>query len=651
MKRKVGLFLLTVLIAVSLGATIVASLAMYRLVSRLQDEELGRIEASLSERFDVFETMLRSENERNTAAMARVLPQIEADIERTGRTPADLTVDEMNALAARYGVQHIYFIDRDHRVFNTNLAYDKGLAFPKGGFSDFLDSVFGKGRAMSDGIDLSSVTGTLRTYTYYGPPGKDYLIEVSTEVRTTLKQSDFGWMSRYFFEDYFSDAVKSNAYVTDVDMYLVNASGTWSLIRPGEKLDPALAARILKEGRLQVPDASGHRVTTYSRYNRADTIKDERPMMIVRRVTYDLALAQEAVLHVFVSSMVLLALTLPLVYWIASRLLQRRIIDPILNLRGEAGAIADGDLDHVIANTDRLDEIGHLARSFASMRDSVRSRINDLRETNLAIERFVPRAFLAKLGKPNIVSVELGDNKREHMTIMFSDIRNFTALSETMTPDENFEFINAYLEHVGPVIRAHGGFIDKYIGDAIMALFENADDAVRAGLSMLAALDDFNERRTAQGLAPVAIGTGINTGSLMMGTVGELHRMDGTVISDAVNLASRIESLTKVYRVRILISQYTYDQLADPGAFAIRPLDVVVVRGKTRPVVLFEVFDRDPASEREAKLRTREPLLRGVEALLQHDIATARIRFEECLALAPGDPAAVNLLKSCPSDA
>lgn len=651
MKRQVGLFLLVVLVAVSLGSTIVASLAMYHLVSRLQDEELHRIEASLSQRFDVFETMLRSENERNTAVMAKVLPQIEVEVDRNGRDPAGLTVDELNELAARYGVQHIYFINRDHKVFNTNLASDRGLVFPKGPFTDFLDSVFGKGRAMSGGIDLSSVTGTLRTYTYYGPPGKDYLIEASTEVRTTLKQGDFGWMSRYFFEDYFSDAVRSNAYVADVDMYLVNDSGTWSLIRPGEKLDPIRAAEILREGRLQVPDASGHRVTTYSRYNRADTINDERPMMIVRKVTYDLALAREAVVHVFVSSMVLVALALPLIYWIASRLLQHRIIDPILNLRGEAGAIAGGDLDHAIADTDRRDEIGHLARSFSSMRDSVRSRINDLRETNLAIERFVPQAFLAKIGKPNIVSVALGDNKREHMTVMFSDIRNFTALSETMTPDENFAFINAYLEHVGPVIRDHGGFIDKYIGDAIMALFETADDGVRAGLAMLDALDRFNEGRAAQGLVPVAIGTGLNTGSLMMGTIGELHRMDGTVISDAVNLAARIESLTKVYRVRMLISQYTYDHLADPAAYAIRPLDVVVVRGKTRPVVLFEVFDRDPPPEREAKLRTREPLLRGVEALLRHDIAAARTHFEDCLALAPADPAAANLLKSCPSDA
>ena len=650
MKRKVGLFLLTVLIAVSLGATLVASLAMYRLVSGLQADDLRRIEKSLSERFDVFETMLRSENKRNTAVMAKVLPQIETDVERSGRPPADLTLDELNAMAARYGVEHIYFINRDHRVFNTNLATDKGLTFPKGTFTQFLDSVFDRGKSMSDGVDLSSVTGTLRTYTYYGPPGRDYLIEASTDVRTTLKQSDFGWMSQYFFEDYFSDAVQSNPYVTDVDIYLTNASGTWSLIRVGEKLDRELAAQVLKIGRLEVPDAAGHLVTVYSRYNRADTARDETPMMIVRKVTYDLQLAREVVKHVFLSSLAVLAVMLPLVYWLASRLLQRRILDPLLNLRGEAGAIAGGDLDQAIANTERRDEIGHLARSFASMRDAVRSRINDLRETNLAIERFVPQAFLAKIGKPNIAAVALGDNKREHMTIMFSDIRNFTSLSETMTPDENFAFINAYLEQIGPVIREHGGFIDKYIGDAIMALFEKADDAVRAGLAMMDALDRFNATRAADVLAPVRIGIGLNTGSLMMGTIGELHRMDGTVISDAVNLASRVESLTKVYRTGMLLTQYTYDHLADPGAHAIRPIDVVVVRGKTRPVVLFEVFDRDPPDVRAAKLKTRESLLQGVAALLHHDTSAARRHFEESLALAPGDPVVQNLLRSCPSD-
>src|SRR5262249_15526958 len=230
--------------------------------------------------------------------------------------------------------------------------------------------------------------------------------------------------------------------------------------------------------------------------------------------------------------------------------------------------------------------------------------ITDLKQTNLSIERFVPRAFLSIIGKPRIVDVELGDNKREEMSILFSDIRSFTTLSESMTPDENFAFINAYLEHMGPVIRDHNRSIDKYTADATMALFTTADDGLRAGLAMLDTLDQFNTR--AAGQQPIAIGIGINTGSLMLGTIGERHRMDGTVISDAVNLAARVESLTKDYKVPLLISEYTWRHLADPKAYDIRPIDVVVVKGKTRPVTIFEVYQRDPPTERAVKGRTRE---------------------------------------------
>ncbi len=368
---------------------------------------------------------------------------------------------------------------------------------------------------------------------------------------------------------------------------------------------------------------------------------------VIRQVTYDDGLAREAVLQVVASSLVVLVLALPLVFWIASRLLQKQLLDPLLNLRVQARAITQGDLDHVIGGTDRRDEIGHLAASFATMRDAVRSTITDLKETNKSIERFVPHAFLTIMGKTSILSVVLGDNRRHDMTVLFSDIRNFTSLSEQMTPDENFAFINSYLERMGPVIRDHNGFIDKYIGDAIMALFENADDALRASLAMLAALDDYNAGRVAAGQEAISIGIGLNTGSLMLGTIGEKHRMDGTVISDAVNLAARVEGMTKVYKVSLLISQNTYDHLADPAAYAIRPVDVAVVKGKTWPVALFEVFERDAADERAAKAATRAVLTQGVEALARGDAAAARALFEQGLALNPQDQAALTLRQRC----
>jgi class 3 adenylate cyclase len=592
LKRKVSVFLFAVMLAVSLGATVVASIAMYRLVSKKQDAEIHRLEASLSDRFGVFETLLRSQHAEIVAHMEKVLPQIAAELDQTGRSPAELSVAELDALTRKYGVQHIYFVDRSHRVFQTNLASDMNLTFPESSFTRFLDTVYGSNKVMSDGIDLSSLTGTLRTYSYFGPAGKDYIIETSTELRASLAEGNFGWMGGYFFQDLFADALRSNPYLKEVDLYLVTPAGAWSLLQIGQKLEPALVERLMKVRREEVPAGDGRYLTVYSGEETAAGTQAGHPVsskFVIRKITYDTGLAREAVLQVLLSSIVVLAVMLPIVFWIAARLLQRQLLDPLFSLRGEAGAIAAGDLDQAIANTGRVDEIGQLASSFASMRDAVRRTILDLKHTNVSIERFVPQAFLSIVGKPSVVDVELGDNKRRTMTVLFSDIRGFTTLSEQMSPDETFAFINAYLERMGPVIRDHHGFIDKYIGDAIMALFPNADDALEAGLAMLAALDGFNAERRAAGREPIEIGIGINTGSLMLGTIGEKHRMDGTVISDAVNLAARIEGLTKDYGAPMLISEYTYAELANAAAYAIRPVDVVVVKGKTRPVAIHAV--------------------------------------------------------------
>jgi len=605
MKRKVNLFLLAVIVAVSLGATVVASLAMYRLVAEKQANEIHRLEASLTERFAVFEAMLKSQHERIVAHMEAVLPQIADELEKLGRTPEDLSAAELDKLTRKYGVQHIYFIDRKHKVFQTNLPGDMNLVFDESSFTRFLNSVYGAGKVMNDGIDLSALTGTLRTYSYFGPKGQDYIIEISTDVRASLAEGSFGWMSKFFFEDLFGDAVRSNPYVKDVDIYLINAAGMWSLLHAGKKLDPALTERLIKDRREEIVDGSGRYVTIYSGEETSGAADPGHPVsskFVIRQITYDTGLAREAVLQVFLSSMAVLALMLPIVFWIASRLLQKQLLDPLFNLRGEAGAIAAGNLEQAIANTGRKDEIGQLARSFTAMRDAVRSTIVNLQKTNLSIERFVPHAFLRIVGKPSIVDVELGDNKQETMSILFSDIRSFTTLSESMTPDENFTFINAYLERMGPVIRNHNGFIDKYIGDAIMALFTNADDAVRAGLAMLETLAAFNAERRPAGQPPIGIGIGINSGSLMLGTIGEKQRMEGTVISDAVNLAARVEDLTKTYREPLLISEFTYQQLADPTAYDIRSVDVVVVKGKTRPVTIYAVHSL-------AQARTSRPAL------------------------------------------
>lgn len=214
-----------------------------------------------------------------------------------------------------------------------------------------------------------------------------------------------------------------------------------------------------------------------------------------------------------------------------------------------------------------------------------------LEETNLAYSRFVPKQFLSHLGRETIIEVRLGDHALRTMTVLFSDIRSFTSISEKMTPEENFRFINNYLSVMEPIINRHGGFIDKYIGDAIMALFDgDSDDAVAAAINMIQELERFNQRRLLENLDPIDIGIGLNTGLLILGTVGGINRMDGTVISDAVNIASRIESLTKEFGSRLLISGSTFSSLKYPEHYSIRELERVKLKGKSQDALIYEVL-------------------------------------------------------------
>ncbi|MEQ9666899.1 AAA family ATPase [Coleofasciculus sp. G2-EDA-02] len=273
---------------------------------------------------------------------------------------------------------------------------------------------------------------------------------------------------------------------------------------------------------------------------------------------------------------------------------------------------------------------------------------NSLAELNQAYERFVPRQFLHFLNKDSIVDVQFGDNVQKEMSILFSDIRSFTTLSETMTPEENFKFINAYLSRMEPAITEHHGFIDKYIGDAIMALFSGqADDAVKAGIAMLHQLRSYNQHRQNSGYPPIRIGIGINTGGLMLGTIGGISRMDSTVISDAVNLASRIEGLTKNYQVSLLISHHTFSRLSNPGNYAIRLIDKVQVKGKSELVTVYEVFEADLPEIKAAKLATLQTFTEAWSFYNLKAFAEAEKRFAEVLRVNPQDQVPNIYLNRC----
>lgn len=236
------------------------------------------------------------------------------------------------------------------------------------------------------------------------------------------------------------------------------------------------------------------------------------------------------------------------------------------------------------------DEFGRLAIGYNEMATRITENIADLKKLTEANQRFVPEEFLKFLGKDRITDVQLGDQVQQCMTVLFADIRSFTTLSETMTPPENFNFLNTYLGYMEPVIRNHGGFVDKFIGDSIMALFdENPENAIDAALEMHRRLPDFNRLMQQFGRKAISIGAGIHTGSLMLGVVGGEGRMETTVISDSVNLASRLEGLTREYQAGVIISETSLNKLSNKEKYDYRLLDTVQVKGRKEAVSIYEI--------------------------------------------------------------
>ncbi|MEG4250233.1 ATP-binding protein [Microcoleus sp. Pol10D4] len=277
------------------------------------------------------------------------------------------------------------------------------------------------------------------------------------------------------------------------------------------------------------------------------------------------------------------------------------------------------------------------------------ARINTqirLAKLNAAYGRFVPHDFLNLLEKPSIIEVKLGEHQERNMTVLFADIRSFTALSENMTPDENFAFINNYLGRVSPAIRKNNGFIDKYIGDAVMALFSTSpSDGVRAAIDMQKEVNIYNQQRENNGLFPIAIGIGLHAGNLMLGTIGERERMESTVIADAVNLASRLEGLTKVYGSGILVSGAIIDRLDDPEKYKYRFVDRVTVKGKTNAVSVFEIYDTETEESIVLKQQTAEVFQEALNFYYEQKFVAAQKVFQNILQINPDDRVAMLYFK------
>lgn len=290
--------------------------------------------------------------------------------------------------------------------------------------------------------------------------------------------------------------------------------------------------------------------------------------------------------------------------------------------------IAGGDFS-VRVEKYTLDEVGEICVGVNDMADQLEEYIEELKRNEEFYYKFVPEKFKELLHKDKFTDLALGDAQSEDLSILFCDIRAFSMNSEMMTAKESFEFVNKIYGKAGPIIRKHNGFIDKYIGDAVMALFESADDAVNAGIELYRAivlcenpLEDF-------GIPSVKVGVGIHSGMARLGIVGEEERMSGTVIADTVNLSSRIESLTKRYGAGMIISKDTLDRMKNPDKLSTRYLGMVQVAGVNEVATLYEVMDCLEDEERALREQTKEEFREAVRLFHTGEMEEALKKLEE----------------------
>lgn len=331
----------------------------------------------------------------------------------------------------------------------------------------------------------------------------------------------------------------------------------------------------------------------------------EKPVTLVlqRPLSPELAPADELETYLLRISLAALALAA-----LAAVGLARSVSRPVLALVGHTQRIARGD--YTVQNTTyRADELGRLSEAFDTMARGLdeRDRVRDLLDKNVSPE------IAAQLLRDGAT---LGGEERQ-VTVLFADLRGFTTLSEQLPAPELLALLNRYLDRMSTALEAHGGVIDKYIGDAIMALFgapvahgDDADRALAAALAMQRALVAFNAELAAEGKPPLGIGIGINTARVVAGNIGSARRLNYSVIGDGVNVAARIESLTRntEYRTSIITTAATlaarsqkdpatpapgYDSRApfpvSPAPIRTRPLGTVPVKGRAEPVEIFAV--------------------------------------------------------------
>ena len=323
----------------------------------------------------------------------------------------------------------------------------------------------------------------------------------------------------------------------------------------------------------------------------------------------------------------------------ASLKVKHRVLGAIILARKDANQYAAADLKFLITLALQSSSAIESALLYEKNIREAKEREDAMRQVYEVTNKFVPHEFIRSLGRHLITDIQLGDKVEKIVTVLFSDIRDYTTLAEQMTPEETFGFVCSFNERIGPIIRKHNGFINQYLGDAIMAIFPgNAADALGAAIGMQKAVQELNATRAVIHKPPIRIGVGMHTGPLIMGITGDHERLDAATISDTVNTASRLESLTKYYKVNILLSEASLRDIQNADDFHFRQLGLIQLKGRNAPTNIYECFNGNDGKAFTRKLNALPYYQQGMSDYFQKAFKEASAKFHLALELDPDDP-------------
>ncbi|CAG7638697.1 hypothetical protein PAESOLCIP111_03968 [Paenibacillus solanacearum] len=298
------------------------------------------------------------------------------------------------------------------------------------------------------------------------------------------------------------------------------------------------------------------------------------------------------------------------------------LLHSIRKLRRSVNLIAGGEWD-VRVQIHTRDEVEELGERFNMMASSIRQYIQEVTRLNVSYARFVPQQMLKLLGKSHMTQIRLGEQANRVMAVLVCEVRHFPELSGRLTTEGNFHFINGFLKTFGPVIRDCGGFTSRYLGPGMLTLFPNdAMDAIKAAVLLRSTLESYNAEHD-----PIDIGIAVHCGEIMIGMIGEEQRMEGSVVSNDVQLTMELERLSDKLGVHILLTEAAFRSAQEMTRWRHRKLGAFQLKDGGQTVELYDLYEADPETIRRLKEETRQQFEEAVELFRNGRFHDARQAF------------------------